>query len=227
MKKTTFDTWLVNGNITIFCGSHADEFKKDILSSSLLGELVASQKSANPEVNWPIYTETVQKIGWMVNSRGNQRLDFDNRNLLTLVGQCAGSDLPKDEQQALADAWAELTKLQPDSPAITAIIDKLQRSATVSESSNISAVSTGAMLTIIRNDKTVVTLQVTFETTHCLDSDLLDQPVLNAIGNDRTNSWQLSSLLDGRHYNQVRADVLKKLGRNIETKLLHITAASG
>lgn len=225
MSKTTFDTWLVNGNITIFCGPHADDFKKDILSSSLLSELVASQEPASPELVWSLYTGTVQKIAWIVNSRGNRRLDFDNSSLLGLVAQCAGSDLPTEERQALANAWVELTKLQPDSPAIRAIVDKLQKNATVSEPSNTTAVSTAAMLTIVRIDKTVVTLQVTFETPHGLVSDLLDQPVLNAIGNDRANSWKLCCRLDGRHYNQVRADVLRKLGRNLETKLLHIPAA--
>jgi hypothetical protein len=224
MNNIIFDTWLINGNITIFCGPHADNFKKDILSSSLFGELIASKKSDNRVVSWPIYTATVQKFGWVANSRGNQRLDFENSSLLSLIGQCAGSALSKDERQALADAWDHLTNLQPDSPAIRAIVEQLQRNATVSESSPKTAASTAALLTIIRNDKTVVTLQVTFETTHELESDLLDQPVLNAINNDQTNSWQLCCSLDGRHYNELRDDVLKKLGRNIETKLLHIPA---
>ncbi|WP_223593949.1 hypothetical protein [Pseudomonas sp. A-R-19] len=224
MKNIIFDTWLINGNITVFCGSHEDSFKKDILSSSLFGELVASKKSDNPVVSWPTYTATVQKIGWMGNSRGNQRLDFENSSLLSLIGECAGSTLSKDERQALTNAWGHLTNLQPDSPAIRAIVEKLQRNATVSESNPHATASTAALLTIIRNDKTVVTLQVTFETTHELESELLVQPVLNAINNDQTNSWQLCCLLDERYYNEIREDVLKKLGCKIETKLLHIPA---
>ncbi|MGF6088433.1 hypothetical protein [Pseudomonas sp. 18173] len=224
MKKTTIDTWLVNGNITIFCGLHTDSFKKDILSSSLLGDLVAAQKSSNREVFWQFYTDTVQKIGWTANSRGNQRLDFENSSLLSLVEQCAGSALPKDERKALANELARLANLQSDSPEIGGIVEKLQRNATVNKSSTNTAVSTAALLTIIRNDKTVVTLQVAFETTHGLAIDILDQPVLSAIDDRQTNSWLLCSLLDGRHYNQVRDDILKKLGRNIETKLLQIRA---
>jgi hypothetical protein len=227
MKKTAIDTWLINGNITIFCGSHTDRFKNDILASSLLGELVASQKSRNREISWLIYTDTVQKTGWIVNSRASQQLKFENCSLLNIIEQSAGSALPQDERQALANAFAQLTKLQPDSPAIRAIVEKLQSHATASNTNTDTLASTTALLTIIRNDKTVVTLQVAFETAHGIAIDILDQAVVSAINNRQTNSWLLCSSLDERHYNLVRDDVLKKLGRNLETRLIHIYAPIG
>ncbi|WP_223466350.1 MULTISPECIES: hypothetical protein [Pseudomonas] len=222
MKETTIDTWLVNGNITIFCGSHTDSFKKDILASSLLGELVAAQKSRHREVSWPTYTDTVQKIGWTVNSRTTQQLEFENSSLLNIIEQSAGSALPQDERQALTNALDQLANLQSDSPAIKAIVEKLQRNATLSNTTTDILVSTAILLTIIRNDKTVVTLQVAFETAQEIAIDILDQPVLNATNEHKTNIWLMSTLLDGRQYNRVRDDILKKLGSRMETELLQI-----
>lgn len=227
MKKTTIDIWLVNGNITIFYGLHTDSFKKDILASSLLGELVAAQKSRNRETSWPTYTDTVQKIGWTVNGRATQQFEFKHSSLFNIIEQSAGSALPQDERQALANAFAQLAKLQPDSPATRVIVEQLQRNAIVSNTTTDILVSTAVLLTIIRDDKTVVTLQVAFETTRKIAIDILDQPVLNSTSEHKTNIWLMSSLLDGRQYNRVRDDVLKKLGNRMETELLQIHAPTG
>jgi len=222
MKKTAIDTWLINGNITIFCGSHTDSFKKDILASSLLGELVAAQKSKTREVSWPTYIDTVQKIAWTVNSRETQQLEFENSSLLNIVEQSAGSALPQNERQALANALVQLVNLQSDSPAARTIVEKLQQNATVSNTTPDTLVSTAVLLTIIRNDKTVVTLQVAFKTDQEITIDILEQPVFNSTNEHKTNIWLMSSVLDGRQYNRVRDDVLKKLGNRMETELLQI-----
>jgi len=224
MKKTAIDTWLINGNIAIFCGLHTDNFKNDILASSLLGELVAAQKSRNREISWLIYTDTVQKIGWIVNSRATQQLKFENSSLLNIVEQSAGSALPQDERQALANALVQLVNLQSDSPAVRTIVEKLQQNATVSNTTPDTLVSAAVLLTIIRNDKTVVTLQVAFKTDQEITMDILEQPVFNSTNEHKTNIWLMSSVLDGRHYNRVRDDVLKKLGNRMETELLQIHA---
>ena len=224
MKKTAIDTWLINGNITIFCGSHTDSFKKDILASSLLGELVAAQKSKTREVSWPTYIDTVQKIAWTVNSRETQQLEFENSSLLNIVEQSAGSALPQNERQALANALVQLVNLQSDSPAARTIVEKLQQNATVSNTTPDTLVSTAVLLTIIRNDKTVVTLQVAFKTDQEITIDILEQPVFNSTNEHKTNIWLMSSVLDGRQYNRVRDDVLKKLGNRMETELLQIHA---
>ncbi|WP_223545750.1 hypothetical protein [Pseudomonas sp. A-B-19] len=224
MKKTAIDTWLINGNITIFCGSHTDSFKKDILASSLLGELVAAQKSKTREVSWPTYIDTVQKIAWTVNSRETQQLEFENSSLLNIVEQSAGSALPQNERQALANALVQLVNLQSDSPAARTIVEKLQQNATVTNTTPDTLVSTAVLLTIIRNDKTVVTLQVAFKTDQEITIDILEQPVFNSTNEHKTNIWLMSSVLDGRQYNRVRDDVLKKLGNRMETELLQIHA---
>ena len=224
MKKTLLDIYLVNGNITIFYGSHTDSFKKDILVSSLLGELVASKKSDNRELSWPTYTGTVQNIGWTIHNRETQQLKFENSSLFNIVEQCTKSALSQDERQALTNAFEQLARLQPDSPAARAIVEKLERNATVSDANKDTPLSTAALMTLIRNDKTVVTLQVAFETVQEIAIDILDQPILSFTHERKTNIWLMNSTLDERDYNQVRDYVLKKVGLNIETNLLHINA---
>ena len=224
MKKTLLDIYLVNGNITIFYGSHTDSFKKDILVSSLLGELVASKESDNRELSWPTYTGTVQKIGWTTHNRETQQLKFENSSLFNIVEQCTKSALSQNERQVLTNALEQLARLQPDSPAARAIVEKLERNATVSDANKDTPLSTAALMTLIRNDKTVVTLQVAFETVQEIAIDILDQPILSFTHERKTNIWLMNSTLDERDYNQVRDYVLKKVGLNIETNLLHINA---
>ncbi|MGE8152360.1 hypothetical protein ACQKP5_14055 [Pseudomonas vancouverensis] len=224
MIKTAFDTWLVNGNITIFCGPHTDSFKKDILASSLFGELVASQKSSSRVASWSTYKETVQKIGWTTNSQSSRRFEFKKLSLLNIARQSTSNYLSQDEQQAVTKAMSQLAELQPDSTAITTIVKKLESNAIEGKDNTNAVISTAALMTFVRSNKTVITQQVTFATDHEPGVGLLDQPVLSAIEDRQTNCWQLRSLLDDRHYSQVREDILKKLGHNIETKLLHIHA---
>ena len=228
MNTTTFDTWLVNGNITIFCGSHTDSFKKDILASCLYGELLAAQKSSNRAVSWPVYTDFVQKIGWAVNSRSTQHLAFENSSLLNAIEQSTGNSLPQDERQSLTHAFAQLLILEPDSPAIRTFLKKLETNAIeIKKADTEAAASTATLLTIIRNDKNVVTQQLAFETSNELAIDILDQPVLSASNDQRTNCWQLCSSLDEHQYNRVRDDILKKLGNKMKTELLHLSASAG
>lgn len=223
---TRFDTWLVNGNITIFCGSHTDSFKKDILASQLLGELIANKKSNNRETSWPTYKETLQKTGWITNSQSSRRLDFNRISFVKVATQSAGDALTLDERQALTSAMAQLASLPPASVAMRTIIHKLESNVVESQLDTDTVTSTAALFTIVRGNKTVVTQQVTFETALSLCVDMFERPILSASKDRRTNSWQLCSVLEEKIYSRVRDEVIKKLGSNIETNLLHVQATT-
>ncbi|MDN4547865.1 MULTISPECIES: hypothetical protein [unclassified Pseudomonas] len=216
MKTSAFDSYLVSGNITIFVGSHTDNFKKDILASSLLAELVAEQQSNDRIASLPTYTDTLKKVGWILNSRSSQRIEFINSSLFDVIDESVGSALSQDNRKELANAFSQIAALSNDSTAYKEIVEKLQKNAKANTASS------AALLTIVRNDKTVVTLQMTFETAEALATNILNLPVLNAITDRKTNVWMVCSALDARHYNDVRSEVLKKLGRKIETEILHI-----
>lgn len=108
MDISPFDTYLVNGNITIFCGIHTDTFKSDILNSSLYAELVATQRRGDREALWTTYTEIVSKFKWIINSRETQSTAFDNSSLLKLLIQSAGPALPQAEQHIVANAFSRI-----------------------------------------------------------------------------------------------------------------------
>lgn len=216
METSAFDSYLVSGNITIFVGSHTDNYKKDILASSLLAELVAGQQSNDRIASWPTYTDTLKKVGWILNSRSSQRIEFINSSLFDVIDESVGSALSQDNRKELANAFSQIAALSNDSTAYKEIVEKLQKNAKANTASS------AALLTIVRNDKTVVTLQMTFETAEALATNILNLPVLNAITDRKTNVWMVCSALDARHYNDVRSEVLKKLGRKIETEILHI-----
>jgi hypothetical protein len=225
MNNSIFDIYLVNGNITIFCGTHSNDFKSDILNSSLLAELLATKQSNDRDLSWNTYTDTVRKAGWITNGRATQRIEFNNACLLNLVQETANSELPGYEQQALINAFAKLKKLPSDSLALETLLDKLKANASVTDTRMENApISTAALLTIVRQDKAVITLQIAFNTTNGLAIDILDQPVLKAIKDGKNNCRLVRSSLDGRQYNQIRDAVIAKLGSKIESELLHVQA---
>ncbi|AWY42525.1 hypothetical protein DKY63_22485 [Pseudomonas putida] len=229
MDRPLFDIYLVNGNITIFFGTHADGFKNDILNSSLLGELVsASKHSHNREMLWSDYVETVSKIGWITKSREFKRCEFSGKSLLKIVEQATATTLNKEEKQTLSNAFLQLKKPPTQSPVIKTVLDKLRTNIFVASdeinafTSTKPSVATTARLTFVRDTATIITLQVAFKTSDDLNMDILDQPILNAIMDGKSNTWLLASSLDSRRYDNVREAVIKKVGSHLNTDLLHV-----
>ena len=220
MDTSTFDLYLVNGNITIFCGIHTDKFKNDILNSSLYAELLATQRRGDREALWLTYTELVSQFKWVINSRETQRTVFDNSSLLKRLTQSAGSALPHNEQPIVTTAFSRIKKLERDSLIINTFIEKLNANGAAATG------RTHALLNIVRKDKTVLTLQLSFETAKVIDIDILDKPVLKSINDGKTNIRLLRSSLNELQYNEVRETVINKLGNKIITDLLHIPTPS-
>lgn len=229
MGTLTFDTYLINGNITVFCGSHAEQLKKDILNSSLLGELASlSNRSDSREMLWSDYVESVGKIGWITKSRELKRQEFSTKSLWRIIDSSVGGSLTKEEKHALLHAFLQLKKPGSQSPAIKFIVDNLKSNTFVvdGESNTIkatkAAVATSVRLTIVRSNACIVTLQVAFNTNNGINIDFLDQPVLNAVPDGKPNTWLLVSSLNTHQYDNLRAAVIKKIGNHINTDLLHV-----
>lgn len=216
MDKSIFDIYLVNGNITIFCGAQPDEFKINILNSSLYAELVATQNNNEAEASWSTYTKILSNLKFTVNGRETQRIEFSNESLSSIIKQHTKNTLTPDEKQIVIDVFSRIQTPDSDSLAIKTIVDKLN--------TNISAYTGGthALLTIVRKDKTLLTLQISFKTTDMIDIDILDKPVLLSIDDKKNNLRMFASSLDERKYNEVRETVIKKLGSKLKTELLHI-----
>jgi hypothetical protein len=228
MATTPFDIYLVNGNITLFLGAHTDNFKNDILNSSLLGELASiSKHSDNREMLWSGFVDTVSKIGWITKSREFKRYEFSTKSLLKIVESNTANVLTKEDRQALLNAFLHLKKPASQSPVTQVMIDRLQANTFACDETECIAsarapVASSTRMTIVRSNASIITLQVVFKTTHGISTDILDQPVLDAIRDGKPNAWLLVSALDARQYDNLRATVIKKIGNHIRTDLLHV-----
>lgn len=229
MDTSISDTYLINGNIIIFCESHTEDFKKDILNSSLFAELVSTSKHPRtPILLWSGYVDTVSKIGWITKSREFKRFEFSTTSLLKIVESGTGTSLTKEEKQTLLNAFLHLKKPPTQSTVINTILDKLKANTFVpgEEANSIAStkapIITSTRLSIVRSNASIITLQVAFKTNDGISIDILDQPILNSIKDGKSNMWLLVSSLDAREYNKVRDAVIKKIGNHINTDLLHV-----
>ena len=216
MKNPPSDCYLLNGNITVFCGTHTNAFKQDILNSNLYAALVASQSSVTPEANWAKYRDTISKLSWTINSLESKRVDFEKSSLINLIAISAENALPSEERKIVAKAFSHIKNIDCNAPALEKLLETLN--------ANVSAATGGTYttITIVRANKSVITVQMLFEVTHLIDLDLLELPVLSSIKDNNTNIRVMRSALDERQYAKLRDTIIKKLGSKIETDLIHI-----
>lgn len=229
MDTATYDIYLVNGNITVFCGAHDENFKKDIINSNLLGDLITTSKRLLcPEQLFSNYANEVGRFGWTQNSRDIKHYEFSSKSLLSIINSTVGGYLTKEEKQILHNAFMHLKKPPSQSPIIKTILDKLQANSFAAGHemsigvSTKTPVATSTRLTIVRNNASIITLQAAFKTTDAINMNILDQPVLHSIKDGKSNIWVLTCSLDMREYERIRAAVLKKIGNHINTDLLHV-----
>lgn len=216
MTTSQFDCYLLNGNITIFCGMHTEASKQDILHSNLYAALVTSQGSNSPEAKWIKYRDTISKLSWTINSQANKRVEFDKTSLIKLITLSDESALPPEELRIVGKAFSHMKSLGHNSSTLESLLETL--------SANVSTVTGGTYITItiVCANKSVLTIQMLFKVTDLIDIDILDLPVLASINDDGTNIRVMRSALDERQYAAVRETIIKKLGTKIETHLVHI-----
>lgn len=220
MDILNFDIYVVAGNLTIFCGTHDDTFKSDILNSSLYATLVAAQRSSSREKSWITFKELISTLKWTLNSQTTQRLEFAPSSLLDLVVNISGSTLPAYDKQILSSAFSKINQLENDSPAISALLKKIKAN------SSGTAHGTYAEMTIVRSDKAVLSLQIAFETDLPIGTEILSQRLMLPIDDGKNNFHLLRSTLDGRQYGLIRDTIVKKLGSKIETDLVSVLRPS-
>lgn len=231
MNYLTPDIYIIDGNITLFCGSHSEDFKKDILHSSLLGQLVANTSTINnthPNTWFTSYRKTLGNLFWNLKGLGNNNIKNEPSSILSLAQTGLSRTLKKEQLQQLADAFSIIKQLPDDSLAIEAILSKIQRK-------NISTVeidddrpdeeytfTVSILLTIICENKTIISFQVSFETSRAVDITILDQTLSkkNILGDPETTLW--STYLIENKYASVRNQVIEKLGTKTKTHLFHI-----
>ena len=231
MNYLTPDTYIVDGNITLFCGSHSENFKRDILYSSLLGQLVANTSTANniPSTWFASYRKTLGHLFWNLKSLGNNSIANEPSSILSLAQTGLLGVLQREQLQQLSNAFTLIKQLPDDSPAIEAILSKIQRE-------NISTAGIGddrrdekstftvsTLLTIVCENKAIISFQVSLKTSHAVDITILDQALSekNILGDPETTVW--STYLIEDKYASVRNQIIEKLGSKTKTNLFQVS----
>lgn len=225
MNKSENDIYTLNGHITVFCGPHSSELKNDILHSDLYSKLLAKKHGSDREQQWTSYTNTLKNLAWAIHSRSFSRVEFRTTTFGKIIQQSLASALLIDERQALTDALIQLKQLPDSSSAVEAILNRLNANALTSVPVTAKTpLATSALFTIVRQDKTMITVQLSFETADAIDIGILDKATLCPIKDGKTNIRILICHLAELQYNPFRETVIQKLGRKIESELLHIQA---
>jgi len=216
MSDIPTDIYISGGSITIFLGSPSAELKNDILHSDLYSKLLAQQKGNDRELSWQNYFSTMSKLQWTIKSRETSRLEFGTTYLLKVLKQ-SGLSFSKHEIQTLSAAFEELKNLAPHSPASKALVAQLNKN-------KLTRNSTFVLITIIRQDNSISTAQISFESTDAFDVDTLISSPIRPI-NDHKNNIRLLTCHLSQQNSQTREAILKKLGSKIETELFHISTS--
>ncbi len=226
MNKDDYDAYLSNGSIILFCGIHTDCFKSDVLHSTLYANLISTMTGNDHESWWQNYTRNLNKMEYPLNSREVRQLEFRNNRLFNIIIESMGSALPEKEQQALSSIFSYLGKQPEDSSAIKAIITRLQAEGIAGARTENQSISTATVLTIVRNDKALLTLQISFKTKGGITPGILNEPVLTTIKDGKNNIRLLRSSLNELKYDLIRETVITKLGKKPQTDLLHLTPSA-
>ncbi|NUT73947.1 hypothetical protein HNO86_02700 [Pseudomonas sp. C1C7] len=234
METSNHKTYLVNGNIVVFIGTHDESFEKDILTSTLIGELVSNSKNIrDPEKSISEYEALVGRLGWVQNSERFKKIEFFKKSLWNLVDLSIGTSLTEKEKQTLYKVFLQLKEPSSEPLVIQTILDRLNANMIAFSDETNGAfkigetIATSTRLTIVRNDASIITVQIAFKTNKGINIDILDQPLLSSIKNGKPNIWTSVSSLAAREYEKHRALVIKKIGNHIHTSVLRVPTPDG
>ncbi|MBV7567852.1 hypothetical protein [Pseudomonas sp. PDM27] len=217
MKSLSSETYIIDGNITLFLGKHSDQFKKDILHSSLLAQLLAD---STPDKWLTSYRTTLEKLHWTLNGFKNHTLPKSSSSLFSIASTVLADTLQKEQLQQLSGALSNIAQLPSESPALKALLNRIQTEIAPSHGEGSLTVST--LLTIVCENKKTISLQISLETTRPVDISFLRQPLPEAViqSDIETSLW--TTYLSEDKYAKIRTQVVGKLGSKPQTHLFQI-----
>jgi hypothetical protein len=219
MPNSSVDTYIVDGNITIFLGAHSDVFKQDIVYSSLLGQLVSNAHDIASDAWLSSYRKTLGTLYWSTKSSANQHLKRQSASVLKLAKPTLANRLSVTELTQLSDALGLIKNLPKDSDALAALMNRIQ------QGNELATYTVCPLLTVICANKTVMSLRLMFDTRHPVDVAILDEEISEkeALNGPQITQW--ITYLAEEKYVSVRHKIIEKLGSRITTLLHHITPA--
>jgi hypothetical protein len=218
MKPLISDLYILNGNITLFLGTHSGQFKEDILHSNLLGQLLADE---TPGTWFSTYTNALGRAYWALN---NIKISLHKKkpsSLLDIFSTALTDTLQKEQLQQLSKSLSVIAQLSNDAAARKAFTSRLQGQNTHINDEG-ATFTMNTLLTIVCENKKILSLQVLLKTTRALDITFLEHAISEQliVGEIKTNLWTTNLLED--KYVTIRDKVLSKLGSTCQTRLFHI-----
>lgn len=222
MSDNPVETYISDGNITLFFGLHTNTFKEDILNSSLLGQLVANVNSTTTDTWFHSYKKTLSSIFWTTKSNAIQNPNVRSASLLKLARLSLSNHLSPTELDQLAQSLSHVKELPVDCAAMAALLNKIQPA---DPNENPPTITTSPLLTIVREDKMIISFIISLETTNPVGVNIIDEelPLKKASSPPQISQWVTYFLED--NYASVRNRVIEKLGSKIKTKLFHIESS--
>lgn len=221
MPYCTSDTYIVDGNITIFLGPHTQTFKQDILYSSLLGHLLSNSHSITSDAWLNAYKKTLGTFFWVTQNATHQLLKKQSASILKFAKPTLSTGLSVNELNQLTLCLAMIKNLPKNSDALTALLSRVQ----LRNDSHASVTTVCPLLTIVSANKTVTSFRPLFDTSHSVDMTVLDEELSQREILNGPQITQWTTYLAEEKYASVRNKIIEKLGSKISTNLYHLTPA--
>jgi hypothetical protein len=218
MTNSAFDTYIVNGNITVFLGQHSTAFKNDVLNSSLLGSLASNLSSVAPDAWFYSYKRTLGSIFWATKADANHSPKVKSASILTLAELTLSRYLTTAQFGQLADCLAFVKNLPEDSEALAACLNNVQRKQPVDQTTSNKV---RLLLTIVCENTMVISCSIMLNA-NPVDITILDEEIPLEKVAPQVDLW--ITYLGDDNYAGIRDKVIEKLGSNIKTKLFNLNA---
>ncbi|WP_095052913.1 hypothetical protein [Pseudomonas sp. Irchel s3b2] len=219
MLYSTPDTYIVDGTITIFLGSHSETFKQDILYSSLLGHLTSNSHSIASNTWMSTYKKTLGTLFWVTKSTATQLIKKQSASILKFAEPTLSAHLSTAELKELTVALGIIKNFPKNSDAIAALLNRIQ----LDNDSQPSITTVCPLLTVISANKTVISFRLVFDTSHPVDLAILDEELSQKVVLNGPQTTQWLTYLAEDKYASMRNKIIEKLGSKIQTNLYHLT----
>jgi hypothetical protein len=217
MKPLSPDIYIVDGHITLFLGLHPEQFKENILHASLLASLIANGTAER----WlSSYTTSLGRLFWESGKFKNSRRPKSPSSVLKIATNALSEELSEKQLQQLKTALSIVTQLPSESPASNAFLSRIQTEKPPALE-EFPSFNVSTLLTIVCENKKIVSLQLSLETSKKVDITFLEQPIRETLilGDIETSLWSTRLIED--KYASIRNQVFAKLGSKARTHLFH------
>lgn len=219
MTYENSNTYIVNGNIVIFIGTHTNAYKEDILHACLFANLTSNIYSFAASDWFKAYNKTLSNLYWSTQSLSNKNIKKQPISLLKSF-QLAESPLTLQETQNVREQLSIIMQLADNSAALRALLDRIQLQT--DEGARQARTTLCPVVTVINEHKLISSISLLLNITRPVGIGFLEEalPEGEILGDVQIIHWS-ASLHEG-YYAAVRDKIIQKLGSRIKTSIFAV-----